>query len=254
MTMVRVAAISYLNTLPFVYGLKHSSVINQIEMVSCTPSQAASKLINNEIDLGIIPTAVIPENDSLYTITDYCIGAENSVLSVLVCSPLPLNEIKVLYADVDSKTSLLLLKVLLENYWKMQMEIVPFDYSNTSIEYSKSYLLIGDKAMEYSDKFEFCYDLAFEWNSFSKMPFVFACWTANKELDPVFVSEFNEALKYGVNNIAGGVRSMNHKFSNKFAFDYLTNNISYIFNKNKKDGLSMFWKMAFDPSKFRVRW
>ena len=33
---------------------------------------------------------------------------------------------------------------------------------------------------------------------FTGLPFVFACWTANKKLDEDFIEEFNKALITGI--------------------------------------------------------
>lgn len=253
--MVRVAAISYLNTLPFVYGLEHSSVRSQIELIRCTPSESAERLHSNEIDLAITPVAEVIERDDYYVVSDYCIGAEGAVASVLLCGNTPLREVKKIYLDSESKTSALLTKVLCREFWKISPEFLPFKYSgDESIEGDKTYLLIGDKAMKHSPRFDFCYDLAFEWREFTGEPFVFALWTSNKRLDESFVREFNEAMKYGVEHISDCVVEGSKDFSKEYIISYLKNNISYNLTESKKSALRGFAEMAFDPSKFRVRW
>ncbi len=232
----------------------HSSIAKQIELLPCTPAKGYEMLSSGEADLGIIPSITIPSNDKFEIVSDYCIGANGSVASVLICSSLPLTEIETLYLDTDSRTSVALTKILASKYWGINPLFVPFDSNNEAIDYDKSYLLIGDKAMEHSPNFEFCYDLAFEWRSFTEKPFVFACWTASKKLDQQFLSDLNEAFSYGVSHINESLDNCQHPFSKEFAYRYLTENISYKLDKNKLEGLSAFWKMHFDPSKFRVRW
>ncbi len=252
--LVRVAAIEYLNTIPFVYGLTHSSVKEQIELVPCTPSSAADKLLQGDIDLGIVPIATLPLSDRLKIVSDFCISAEGAVASVLLCSPVPLTEIEEVLLDKDSRTSGLLLQLLAENYWHISPKYSSFDFEKEGIDPSRPTLLIGDKALSHSSEFEFCYDLAFEWISFTGKPFVFACWMTNKELDTAFLKNFNEALGYGVLHIKESVKSLCYNFSSDLAIDYLSNNISYKLTPEKKESVSLFLEMAFDPSKFRVRW
>jgi|SRR5574344_1987564 chorismate dehydratase len=253
--MVRVAAISYLNTLPFVFGLERSTVSKQIEMVACTPSESADKLLSGEIDLGIVPVAIIPQSDNLEIVTDYCIGADGPVASVLICSGVPLNKVDEIFLDEDSRTSALLTKVLAHNYWGISPKYSSYTFNeNSPLDLSKTYLLIGDKAMEHSSEFEFCYDLAFEWKCFKNEPFVFALWTANKKLDTDFLASFSEALGYGVSHIEDCVENKKTKFSKEIALAYLNNNISYNLNIDKRRALSDFWSMTFESSKFRVRW
>lgn len=229
---VRVAAINYLNTLPFMYGIAHSSVCKQIELVACTPSRAAQMLIDGQVDLGIVPVGALENQENLKIVSDYCIGANGSVDSVLICSQKPLDEIDVLYLDEDSRTSAALTKLLAKVFWKIEPEFKPFDFhklcsvekiktadKDSNISYSgevhniqnslfdtnNSYLLIGDKALENKSKFKYVYDLAQQWKEFTQKPFVFATWTTNKNLSSEFLQEFNEALRYGVNHIEEAV-------------------------------------------------
>ena len=58
--MVRIAAVSYLNTLPFIYGLKHSRLIDTIDLDLDYPAACAKKLINGDVDLALVPVVVIP--------------------------------------------------------------------------------------------------------------------------------------------------------------------------------------------------
>ena len=67
-------------------------------------------------------------------------------------------------------------------------------------------VLIGDQCFEYENSFRYKIDLGREWKEFSGLPFVFACWTANRQLDNEFIKEFNKALGSGVNNIDAVVK------------------------------------------------
>ena len=49
MDKVRVSAISYLNSIPFVYGLEQSSIIDQIVLGCDIPSACAEQLLNDEV-------------------------------------------------------------------------------------------------------------------------------------------------------------------------------------------------------------
>ncbi len=251
--MVKVAAISYLNTLPFIYGLENSAVNRQIELDICTPAAGADMLISGEADLGIIPVAAVPFIPDYRIVSDYCIGATGNVASVLLCSGVPVEKIKKLYLDTDSRTSVLLARILCRNYWKTAPDFADFNFNEDIFVTSGSYIMIGDKALENSGRFEYVYDLAGEWIKFKGKPFVFACWIANKELEPLFLREFNNAMAFGVKNIDGAIERANLKFSKQFAHNYLYNNISYNFDNNKKEGLQDFWTLALEELKSKFR-
>lgn len=252
--LIRVSAISYLNTIPFVYGLENHPIRKKIDMEFSTPAQSAEKLKNGTIDIGIVPVAIIPQIENNLIFSDYCIGAEDKVASVLLCSGKPIEEIDKVYMDTESRTSVLLTKVLARHYWNISPEFIDFNFSSEAVDLSKSYLLIGDKAIRQGGSFRYVYDLAEEWIRFRHLPFVFACWTANRDLDPFFVAEFNDALKFGVSNIENAVDRYSNGFDKEYAIKYLSENVSFSLNADKRAGLSEFWSLALEELKSKVRW
>src|SRR5690606_42158789 len=46
----------------------------------------------------------------------------------------------------------------------------------------------------------FPYTTLFRSKNHTGMPFVFAVWASNKPIDEIFISEFNTALKFGLDN------------------------------------------------------
>ena len=86
---IKVGAVSYLNTKPLLYGIKHHPVFQQMELIEDYPSHIAQLLIDDKIDLGLIPVAVIPALKEYHIITDYCIGANGAVASVCLFSQVP---------------------------------------------------------------------------------------------------------------------------------------------------------------------
>ena len=86
---IRVSAVSYLNTLPLIYGLTHSKIMQKISLSLDNPSACAQKLIDNEVDLGLIPIATLPQISNAHIISNYCIGANGPVKTVLLLRPSP---------------------------------------------------------------------------------------------------------------------------------------------------------------------
>ncbi len=213
--LIRVSAISYLNTLPFVYGLKNHPVSEKIELTLSTPEASAKDLLDGKIDIGIVPSVIIPGIGKENIISDYCIGATGKVASVLLCSGRPVETIERVWLDSESKTSVILLRILFRNHWKTDPEYSKFDFNRNDLNPEESYLLIGDKAMNNAHRFEYVYDLAEEWIKFKNLPFVFACWTANCRLDDSFKREFNEALVFGLENIESALKTIPHNFDYK---------------------------------------
>ncbi|MDC0204784.1 hypothetical protein OAJ65_03205, partial [Flavobacteriales bacterium] len=59
--MIKISAVSYLNTIPFIYGLRNSLIFDQIELFLDYPSLCADKLLKGQVDIGLVPVAVIPK-------------------------------------------------------------------------------------------------------------------------------------------------------------------------------------------------
>ena len=114
MNKFRVSAISYTNTKPFVYGLKHSKIIDQIELYFDIPADCARKLIEDKIDIGIVPVAALLLIPDYHIIADYCIGAVGPVNSVFIFSKKPIDQIKTIRLDLQSRTSNNLAKFFLK--------------------------------------------------------------------------------------------------------------------------------------------
>ena len=117
MDKIRVSAISYLNSIPFVYGLENSPLQSEIELSLDIPSECAKKLLENKVDIGLVPVAIIPQLKFSEIIGPYCIGANGPVESVCLFSQVPLNDIEEIQLDFHSKTSVQLVQLLSKKYW-----------------------------------------------------------------------------------------------------------------------------------------
>lgn len=242
MSKIKISVVSYLNSKPFIYGLNHSGLTNKIDLQLDIPSVCAQKLIDGKVDIGLIPVAILPTLKEKYIISDYCIGAEGKVASVILYSKVPLKEIKSILLDYQSKTSVLLVKVLAGNFWKIDPQWISAkaDYEN-DIEGNNAALIIGDRTFELENKYPYSYDLAEEWQKFTQLPFVFACWVANKKLPDHFISEFNQALKYGIDNRSELIAELiKQKTYPTDIQAYLTIYIKYDYDASKEKALKLF--------------
>ncbi|CAN5411292.1 menaquinone biosynthesis protein [soil metagenome] len=236
---IRVGAVSYLNTKPLIYGFGKGMMKNEIDLLIDYPSRIADQLLNDEIDIGLVPVVVIPEMERSHIISKYCIGCDGGVGSVCLFSEVPLNRIKKVLLDYQSKTSAELLKIVLKDFWKISPEIQAGgeDYIR-EIKESTAGLVIGDRALEKRSESVYIYDLGLEWKKYTGLPFVFAAWISNKIFSPEFIKAFNEANIFGLQHISDIVKQNPYQYYdlNK----YYTKNISYRFDDEKKDGLNLF--------------
>ncbi len=236
---IRVGAVSYLNTRPLLYGIKRSGLMDKITLIEEYPARIAAMLLNDEIDVGLVPVAIIPRMNESYIVTDYCIGAEAAVASVAIFSEVPMEEVTRVLLDYQSRTSVNLARLLLKEYWKKEvvLEDAGEDF-RTHIKGSTAGVVIGDRALEQRAISPYTYDLAAAWKKHTGLPFVFAAWVANKPLGEDFEDAFNKANGYGLHHIDEIVAGIDCKLYNMKT--YYTENISYQLDAEKRKGLELF--------------
>ncbi len=239
---LKISAVSYLNTLPFLYGLRKSPVYNEVDLQLDMPSVCAEKLLSNKIDIGLVPVAILPLMESYHILSDFCIGAEGKVKTVLLLSDVPLNEITEVLLDYQSKTSVNLVKVLAKNHWRINPKWIDAKSGfENNIEGRRAGVIIGDRTFHLNKSYKYQYDLAEEWEKMTGLPFVFACWVSNKKLPQDFIERFNSALELGVNSISESLKaSEQQQIPEKVLHSYLSENISYSLNDKKKLAIKHF--------------
>ncbi|HEY8389194.1 MAG TPA: menaquinone biosynthesis protein [Parasegetibacter sp.] len=236
---IRIGAVSYLNTKPLIYGIENSDFLNQVDLTSDYPSKIAAKLLNDEVDVGLVPVAIIPKLKEAHIVSDYCIGTEGEVASVGIYSECKLEEAEKLLLDYQSWTSVALSRLLLKQHWKLnpEQEYGGTDY-RSRIQGRTAGVVIGDRALEQGNISRYCYDLGLAWRDYTGLPFVFAAWVSNKVLDDSFVVAFNEANAVGMNHFAEIVKQ--NPFPHYDLMKYYSENMSYKLDEKKKEGLNLF--------------
>ncbi len=244
MDKLRISAIRYANTFPLNYGLRQSGIEEFASIEIDHPAECARKLKEGEADIGLVPVAEIANIKNATIISDYCIGTMSPVRTVLLVSDTPLDQIDTIYLDYRSRSSVALARVLALKHWKKQ-----FNWENTNDKFSFSdipngsgLVIIGDQCFDLEDKYKYRMDLSSEWKDLSSLPFVFACWVSNRKLDKTFIQRFNQALKFGIENIDKAIIKYKD-FSTMPAEvlkEYLTVNIDYRLDDEKKMAMKTF--------------
>ena len=244
MEKFRISAVRYANTYPFIYGLTESGFDKKAIIETDHPAECAAKLISGRSDLGLIPVAAIPLLKESFITGDYCIGADGKVRTVQLMSNSPFDIVEKVYLDYRSVTSVNLVKVLAKKFWQKDLEWInaSTDFDFKSVKGNEAVVLIGDQCFELENHYLNRIDLAEEWKKFTGLPFVFACWVANRRLPAGFTDEFNSALSLGVQNIGKvAIRfGENGPITGTELRDYLTLNIDYNLDNRKREAMSLF--------------
>lgn len=249
MDKINVTAVSYLNTKPFLFGLIAKNWDSNLNIELDIPAACAQKLIEGSADIGLVPVATLLQQSNLNVISDYCIGSDGPVRTVSLFAEKPVEELKRIYLDFHSKTSVELLKVLLRDYWKLSPELIPASPGFIDqIGGDTGALVIGDRAISLNQRFEYIYDLSEEWKNWKGLPFVFAVWVSRIDLTDQFLTTFNEALSKGVDEIDRLIYLMPPTQAGFDLKTYFTKYISYELDDAKKQALHTFLQAVHGDS------
>jgi chorismate dehydratase len=240
---IKVGIVNYLNTKPLLYGLERPPIKDKIELIGDYPARVAQMLLNNEIDVGLVPVAILPQLPEYHIAGHYCIGTEGEIASVALFSEVPLQEIKKVYLDYQSRTSVALLKYLMKEYWGINPEIINAtneDYRN-EITGTTAGLVIGDRAFAQRKQSTFIYDLGSEWRAITGLPFVFAVWASRKKLPDDFIAEFDKANGKGLQYIDEIVAARYYDlYDLKRYYEF---HLSYSLDVKKRESISYFLRV-----------
>jgi chorismate dehydratase len=240
----RIGAVSYLNTRPLLLGMEQGPFCDSIHLMKSYPAQIAQDLLDDTIDIGLVPVAIMPLLSNPQIVSKYVIGTEGEVASVALFSQVPMDQIEKVYLDYQSRTSVQLAKVLLAQYWNKEVEflIATEGYIN-EISGTTAGVIIGDRALASLNRFEHIYDLGLAWKAYSGLPFVFAAWVANKPIPAAFMEAFEAANGYGLAHLEEVITLIPAAEQVYDLHKYYTENISYAFTAEKKKGLDSFLKL-----------
>jgi len=178
---MRVAAIKFINALPLTYGLDQNP---EVQLLHDTPTACCRRLIQDEVDVALIPAFATQQYPELRAMKGLGIAAINKTESVYLFARKALDRIESVVTDPASLTSVNLLRIILKNKYGVTPHIEPNKNANIhdALRNHDAVLVIGDEAI-LTEKTDYDhYDLATEWYSLTRLPFVFALWASKRTL------------------------------------------------------------------------
>lgn len=244
----RVGSVPYLNAVPLTRGLED-------EIVFVPPAKLAEMLRRNELDAALVSVTEVLFNDCYDVLDGVAIASLGEVKSVFVAHRYPLAEVREIFCDTASLTSVNLLKVLLAERG-ISAELIPLpDYELAPS--CDAVLLIGDRAVDFqrAGHAHQIWDLGAAWFELTKLPFVYAVWALRRSVEnKALRRHLREAKEFGVDTLEHIIRTRT-EYDLEFRKDYLGWHIHYHLGSDEKRGLARFAELlrkhqiakVFDP-------
>lgn len=246
--MLRIGAVSYLNTKPLIHGLSERLGTTG-ELSVDLPSRLAERLRRGDLDVALIPSIEYFRGDGYSIVSDAVIGCRGPVWSVRLLSRVPVPQIRRIALDEGSRTSAAMVRVLLSEMYGLRPESVPLpiDQSPEDAD-ADAVLLIGDRAMHpargiYAE----IWDLGDRWCRWTELPFVFAMWVARPGVDTGELANVLEDCRdAGLENFESiaTTHAASHGLTKEDLHRYFVENLYFRLGPGEQNGLESFRQRA----------
>jgi len=231
--LYKLGAVPYLNALPLIHYLEEKPTL-------APPAPLARLLRIGQVDIATAPITTFFENPNYSLVPGICIGSNGPVRSVklfFTSDKINVENVQSIYLDMESRTSALLLKVLLQYKYKRNLDEITFIYPIPP-RHCEAKLLIGDKAMKELPETA-PLDLGYEWTSWTGLPFVYAAWISRlPNVSERSIVRLTAARDLGIEKLSS-VIPRDTPFPFQLIEEYLQNLI-YRMGPKEEEGMELF--------------
>jgi len=244
---LRVGIVNFLNSKPLAWGFLKGHHADLFAPSYHPPAMVARLLGQGALDIGLIPSVEVQRIPGLKVLPDLCVASRHEVRSVILVSRGPLDQVRRVALDQNSRTSVALLRILLQERGIHPEYVHERPDPERMLAEADAALLIGDPALKVErDKYQVI-DLAAEWSALTGLPFVFAVWAVRPGVDlPDLSFYFKSSLRYGLSS----VDTLSREAAAELGLDssevrsYLTENLHYFLRQEELAGLEEFYRRA----------
>ena len=213
------------------------------------PAICAQELEQDKIQVGLVPVAeAVRQNLEIVPgVAITCLGA---VRSILLFSRVPWTEVRTLAADLSSRTSVQLARVILREHYGVEPQVTQHPpVLADMLAVADAALIIGDPALRIDPRAEpyDWLDLGSEWLRLTRLPMVFAAWAGKPGIDVHAIRAITaDSYDYGKERISEIVESeyQSRAIAKDLATRYLTHHIRYELGRKEQEGLDAFIELA----------
>ena len=244
MAVVRIGAVSYLNTRPLVHGLQTNA---EYSLCFDTPGVLSEKLRLGEIDVGLIPIVEYLRGVGESILPGICIASDGPVHTVKLYSRVTPEKLGRVAVDSGSRTSVALLRILLAERYGVTPDFHTFRPDlREMLRTHDAALLIGDAAFASADVFQI-WDLGAAWQELTSLPFVYAVWILRPGLDAARISGWlTAAMQNGIQHVDTIAREAAQSMGRDETMlrHYLGTSLHYTLGERELRGIEAFQRLC----------
>jgi chorismate dehydratase len=246
---IRISLVHYLNSAPLGWAFLYGPFQKQFEVFPASPAMCADQLLKKEVDIGLIPSIEFQRISGLRVISDISISSLGKVRSILLVKPKGKKQINSVALDDSSRTSVALIKILLQKKLNIRPDFVSHAPNlDLMLQRCDAALVIGDAALKVHLEDYVIMDLAEEWVNWQQKPFVCAFWACRSDssIPDDLTAVFQEAKAWGLarrSEIAAAYAEL-LDLPAPFLEQYLDKNINFDMGAEHVRGVEAFYNFA----------
>ncbi len=265
-TPLRMGRIGYLNVLPIYYPLESGRIAHEFELVSAPPAVLNSMMEREELHISSISCleyACHPEQ--YYVVKDLSIGSRGPVMSVLLLSSCPFEELtgEDILITGETATSAALLQLLLEEQYGVQARYTVGNVSQclATGKAPKAFLAIGDEALRLRHHADYTYrlDLAEGWRQWTGLPFIFGLWVVARKaaearlfsVDPTLLFHEARAWSFAHMDVILDLTQHGCPLSREELSTYYHEGLLYTLRGDELQGLRLFFDKLAEKGRIK---
>jgi len=220
-----------------------------VDLTFAVPSVCAERVEAGGADVGLVPVIEM-DRQALTPVHGFGIASRGPVRSILLVSRVPFRRVRTLAADMNSRTSVMLARIILSRCFGVEPEVTPMlPDLDSMLARADAALLIGDAALAVDPAALGlpCLDLGEQWFDLTGLPFVFALWAGPKSrITPELGKLLRDSCLCGLAALDGIIqeeakrRAMPHAMVDH----YLKHNIVFQHGPEERAGLELYLRYA----------
>ncbi len=237
----KIAVVSQIDTVPFVYGIRHEGNFRAELLTLSSPTDCTELFRQGKADIALLPAVVVPSLRSSEIITDYCTGAAGASHSAVVACNAPIGKIRRIGVTPMAGTAAEVAAWLSQNRWHIAPEWIAVGGDRTEAADDEALLLTGCAAREAAARHAFVYDVAGEWVEATRQPLAFDVWVGHKGLSYEVHDALQRALTFGLEHTFEAVAASDYAAA-PYAYDHLVREVDFLFDIEKHTALQRLWE------------
>ena len=237
----RIALTSYLDTVPFTYGIKHAPEW-RAELLLSSPARSVELIEQGEVDFALVPTAAADRLRGVRILSEYCLSATERLTTARMECDVPLQQIEQIIYDAEWFITPEILGRLCTHLWRIAPKLVDRNTLPATWQPAPTdaEIVCGTEAFTTPRHRRYEFDLGEEWRRSTHSPLVLGVWVARADVTPEESDAFERALTFGIEHTWEALEEC--AMGTAESYLQLTERIDYLFDQEKDKALRKLWR------------